>query len=339
MKNIIFTAIILLGMLSACQDDDYTLDETYNNGLLSMKFEGQLGESVITVVPVLETQLQNTVSLALKAGTDYSNVKLNALEISKGASASIKVGDMIDLSKEQSFTITSANGSIREFAIIPPEKFDVAKQGEQLTLNINGQNMTMSIGEWLCFGQNRTWDIDAKGNKVGFYRAGSGSATAPVVDNNGKVTYLSGGTAYGDDDDYLIFNSNGMYEFSYGKDGMSSTLENSSKAGSSDYTQYLVKQSRGYWTIVPGRFKDEEKPEGVLLVDEKTGETFKFDYINFKTKVENIPFFCYPNSAKYDPRVRYQYVVADADTDANPNTMFDWASWVKDLNNTIFTLP
>lgn len=282
MKKIIYCIILGCFVLSGCQETEFGPQESPENGVTKITFVGQTVDCVVSMVPALENEKKNTITVSLVPGTNFSAVEVKSITVSSGATTGLKAGDKLDLNQEYVFSVTAANGLVRNFNILPPKKFNSAEQGPQLTsADFYGNTKTMSLGQWLCYGQNRTFDIDPNtGDTVGFFRCDVAQFAPFVSVNKSETNSLT--TYAGDRDDYFIFKSNGTYEFSYGKDALSSSL-----TGNATYRGYLVKSGKGYWQIGEGKnfLVADRKPtdQGLYLTDGATGEKYFFGFVNIAT--------------------------------------------------------
>lgn len=302
--------------LAACQKTDFGPSISPENGILNMGFVGQTANStVITLVPALEKDQRNTIEISLIPGTDYKNVMLDKLVLSSGAVADIKEGDVFDLTKEQTFSVTAPNGVVRQFVILPPEKFN-HKQGDLITARLHdGTEATLTLGEWLCLGQNKKADINERGDTLGFFRNVTGS---PYVSDRYATTHYLRPAEY-DKDDYFIISSDGTYQFSYGKNGRSSSTEVENPAYE-PFKKYLLTESRGFWRIIYAANYVEGKwfTRGLELTDGVTGNVFLFNYIDVAKRDDPaqdlITFNAWYNTDNYR-RPRYIFKISEADTD------------------------
>jgi hypothetical protein len=315
MKKSIYIFLATLLIFCSCQETEFGPEKSPENGVINIAFIGQTVACVINTVPALETQERNTIEVTLAPGTDYSAVRIVTLEISGGATTELNVGDELDMNAEYSFTVTAENGWVRTYTILPPKKFSVKEQGPLLTsTNAGGSAITLTLGEWLCMGQNRLVDVNAAGDTIGFFRCHA-HGYAPFVSVN-KSASNSLSEFEGDRDDYLIFRSNGTYEFSYGKDGLSSSL-----TGNDTYKDYLMKQCKGYWQIGEGLnflvANREPKNQGLYLTDAETGNVHFFGYVNVADGVINIQGWPLSNSSL---RIAYKFATSAADA--------DWQQWL-----------
>jgi hypothetical protein len=133
-----------------------------------------------------------------------------------------------------------------------------------------------------------------------------------VRDRYASAIYLR--PASFDTDDYFIFNSNGTYRFSYGKNGNSSTLQVEVPAYE-PYRKYLPNESHGYWKILdnaPNFQEGKRSSWGLELTDAVTLETFAFDYIRVLDDSYTFNRW-YP--ADNHIRVIYSFKASEADAD------------------------
>lgn len=287
MKRFIYIALLGLFGTVACQETEFGPKQSPENGVTELSFFSQSVPCEIAMVPAEETAEKNTVKVFLLPGTDYSDVEVESIEVSAGAVSSLKKGDRLDMNRENEFTVTAADGRVRTFVILKPQKFN-HRQGAVITQTIKGEKLSMTVGEWLVLGQNCKWDVDeATQDTVGFYRCVNSSA--PVVGGQFVNPIYLRSTA-DDRDDYFIFRSDGTYEFSAGKDRKSSSIASEYE----QYRQYLCPVGKGYWSVVSSKNFDGSNNGtnagshnhfaktdnwGILLTDAITGETFLFGYL------------------------------------------------------------
>ena len=108
--RLLFLSLVLLS-LSACQKDPMSeiRDGAWNRerNIIEMSFSGQIGKSKIT-------RVGNTATIEfLDYSEDFTNIQVNSLEISYGATATVKEGDKLNFNnatKSATVTITPANG-------------------------------------------------------------------------------------------------------------------------------------------------------------------------------------------------------------------------------------
>ena len=326
MKRFIYMALLgLLGTV-ACQETEFGPKQSPENGVTELSFSSQSVPCEISMVPAEETAEKNTVKVFLLPGTDYSDVEVESIEVSAGAVSSLKKGDRLDMNRENEFTVTAADGRVRTFVILKPQKFN-HRQGAVITQTIKGEKLSMTVGEWLVLGQNCKWDVDeATQDTVGFYRCVNSSA--PVVGGQFVNPIYLRSTA-DDRDDYFIFRSDGTYEFSAGKDRKSSSIASEYE----QYRQYLCPVGKGYWSVVSSKNFDGSNnssinPDtqnhfaktddwGVQLTDAATGETFVIGYVYVRSNY--IRFQTWP---KQSQALVSQYTFNFKQADEN------WKQWL-----------
>jgi hypothetical protein len=277
-----------------------------------------MGPCEIVQAPVLETAYNNSIQAFLKPGTNYSKVEIELIKISEGATSTLNVGDYIDMNIENKFTVTAKDGTQREFTIYKPAKFS-CKQGEVIERTYKGVTHNMSIGEWLCLGQNMEWNIDpVTHDSIGFYRY-TINASPIIGDALMSTTFFSGSAK--DNDDYIIFRSNGTYVVSAGKDGISSVID-----GTLPYRDYLIPRGKGYWTIVKAKCFDatngyghngQEGMWGIQLTDSQTDKQYTINYWYIHKTADWTRPQIWPLNVN-SPRVQYTFNF----------TTENWRDWV-----------
>jgi hypothetical protein len=120
-RNYYIFILLMLTTICACQKDtmaDIT-DGKWNKerNILNISFENQVGTATIT-------RSGNTATIVFKCNTtnlsDLSSIKLNLLEISYGATASVKAGDCLNFensNKQATITVTPVNGEPLQWVI------------------------------------------------------------------------------------------------------------------------------------------------------------------------------------------------------------------------------
>lgn len=119
-RNILFIAMGALVLLSACTKKPWADVEegSWNNDrkILDIKFAGQAG--LAKVKEVNESTGTVTVQLATNLVTDMSQVKVETLDLSYKATATIQRGGTLDFSgAAPTITVTSATGKTRTYTI------------------------------------------------------------------------------------------------------------------------------------------------------------------------------------------------------------------------------
>jgi hypothetical protein len=303
-------AILAAGF--ACRETDFGPDASPENGVLNIRFEAQTGSARIYSFPVQEKDSMNRIELSLRPDADFRRVVLRSVTVSMDAVSSLKPGDAVDMTRVASFTVTAANGLVRTYHILPPEPFDVSRQGPALTIS----GVTRSHGEWLCLGQNKTADTYGGMSPVGFFRCFASNGVRVDSNLDGAAGLLHPAQAF-DGDDYFIFYPNGLYEFSYGKNRNSSAVADTLASGSPlpvDYRRYLLKQSRGYWSIVDSYRQNNpaNTGTGLSLTDGTTGVEYLFNMVSITAT--NVLLRSWPGTGA-SPRISYNFPLAGADAD------------------------
>lgn len=117
----ILVLLLLLCQLACVQDPwDEIADGGWNNerSVLDIKFENQVGTA--DVVRLDEKSGVITVTINVDAVPDLSAIALSSLQLSYGASASLKVGETLNFEnddKSASFSVTSPTGISREYKV------------------------------------------------------------------------------------------------------------------------------------------------------------------------------------------------------------------------------
>lgn len=118
----LLSAAAVLCCFTSCKDDPWedVADGGWNHErtIIDIKFEGQIGTPVITNLD--ETTGEIELKLAEALVEDLSAVRIEALTLSYNARGSVKAGDTLDFTQEESpaIVITSASGESRSYSLI-----------------------------------------------------------------------------------------------------------------------------------------------------------------------------------------------------------------------------
>lgn len=107
-KPIIFLLINLI-LFSSCLEEDYFGESSFAD-IKKISLSNQSGAAKINTEEAV-------VTVEIPGGVDLTQITVQALEISSFATSSISVGDVIDISTPKSVTLTSENGTIRNWTI------------------------------------------------------------------------------------------------------------------------------------------------------------------------------------------------------------------------------
>lgn len=125
--NKIFYFLVIFSVLTSCKKNplDEVEDGVWNKEkrLIAINFEGQAGDATISIN--LDDHTRGTaevVILNLNPESKLESLKVNSLEVSYGATASVKKGDILKLdarTKTTEITVTGANGEARIYTVTP----------------------------------------------------------------------------------------------------------------------------------------------------------------------------------------------------------------------------
>lgn len=120
-KNILVILLVLL-QFSCVKDPLEDIEEgKWNNerSVIDLQFENQVGQAAIT----RDDDQSGTivVTINVDAVPNLSEIKLSSLQLSYGATSSVKVGESLNFENENqsaSFTVTSPTGKSREYIVV-----------------------------------------------------------------------------------------------------------------------------------------------------------------------------------------------------------------------------
>ncbi|MEH0152912.1 hypothetical protein V6R21_02135 [Limibacter armeniacum] len=124
MKNIasyILLALIVLAQTSCVKDPlEDIQDGSWNNerSVINIKFENQVGQAEIHRID--ETKGEINITINVSAVPDLSQIALQSLQTSFGATASVQVGDALNFendSQTSTLTVTSPTGKTRDYTL------------------------------------------------------------------------------------------------------------------------------------------------------------------------------------------------------------------------------
>lgn len=119
-KHIIMSILAGAAIFTACQKED-TPDtpsggeKSKERSILSIAFEGQIGEAVIENTDATSGTV--SVEIATDLVADLTKVKITALTFSYGATSSVAQGETMDLTKAASIVITAESGDTKTYSI------------------------------------------------------------------------------------------------------------------------------------------------------------------------------------------------------------------------------
>lgn len=110
-KTLLFIYVVLIGCLTSCGDDDYTIDPAYENAEITSIILYDRNAEVASDVVEIDSEAA-TVTVTLKAGADITDLKMVAT-ISSGATLTpgMAVGYQ-DYSIPRTYTVVSPGQSI-----------------------------------------------------------------------------------------------------------------------------------------------------------------------------------------------------------------------------------
>lgn len=277
----------------ACEKEPYNISSRdFFAGISTVSVINQIGSPVIVTTSTVEIAqgLESKVTFNMNKLTDFKAIKISQLVVSDSAKAYYKdtlitnqtvfssdslSKDLISGVETWSFPIkvVSKNGNVRNWSFYlksspPPNlQFDGATTK---TFDYYGQQKFM--GEILVAGLTNV------GDGKWSYSVSDVTQWGPQLAISNKGVMNSVVAAFDMSDDYIIFHSNGTYEYSYGANAVSMAQYLST------HQQYYIPKGKGEWslstsTVKPALYK-------ITLYNYDTKQNIILDGVNF-TKPNN----------------------------------------------------
>ncbi|MBQ0077524.1 MAG: hypothetical protein KBS55_02680 [Bacteroidales bacterium] len=171
MKTRLIALLALAGLFAACnpesKDPGKTGGGSHERSIISIAFEGQIGESTIEATDATTGTI--SFQIATDLVEDMSKVKVTSIVVSYGATASVKTGETIDLTTaEPVITVTSEAGDKRDYAL----RMDAFTESFAGCYSITGYTLVGGLGAdqgwaWgtmeVCAPEVKSWCWDASG--------------------------------------------------------------------------------------------------------------------------------------------------------------------------------
>lgn len=331
--------LIFVGINIACQETEFGPKEGQfpENKVIAFEVEDQMGTFELIQFPSLDEENLDTIIVQLIPGTSAESVKIIRLEISAGSTVNgIGVDSILNMNHINTFTVTAQNGNVRTYVIREVIPIDITYKGQNSPITING--ILYSYYDFLLLGQNRVQDyeLDSEGNqkidkngnpiRIAFFRCNN-PAKAPVFDNTGSTIHMTSNTDC--EDDYFLFRSDGTYEFSFGKNRVSTFNNLNGVVKDDEVDKYVPTPGRGFWWLAAARDLNNNETTGLCLMDAATNKvTLLTSLISNASGFNFRNFWLIGTSTKR--RMMYVFTTTLADKNFDEAPIYGWENWLTD---------